>query len=151
MPTTGSWHGRRAGSHRRASVDLRRPWCCSRSCRCRDFWTLPANLTLIYLLVVLSFVVLVGWLGQVSLAQGAFVAVGGAGVAIGSQHARPAVPVAASCGVLLSIPVSILIGLPALRLRGLHLAVATLAFGLAAERAILPRFYASVYRRGSPD
>jgi branched-chain amino acid transport system permease protein len=40
--------------------------------------------------------------------------------------------------VLLSIPVSILVGLPALRLRGLHLVVATLAFGLAAERAILP-------------
>jgi branched-chain amino acid transport system permease protein len=34
--------------------------------------------------------------------------------------------------------VSILVGLPALRLRGLHLVIATLAFGLAAERAILP-------------
>jgi branched-chain amino acid transport system permease protein len=42
--------------------------------------------------------------------------------------------------VLLSITVSVLVGLPALRLRGLHLAVATLAFGLAAERAIVPRF-----------
>jgi ABC-type branched-subunit amino acid transport system permease subunit len=49
--------------------------------------------------------------------------------------------------VLLSLPVSALIGLPALRLRGLHLAVATLAFGLAAERAIVPRFTGSAFVR----
>jgi branched-chain amino acid transport system permease protein len=103
------------------------------------FWTLPANLTLIYLLVVLSFVVLVGWLGQISVAQGAFLAVGGAGVAICANTLHLPFPLPILGGVLLSVPVSILVGLPALRLRGLHLAVATLAFGLAAERAILPR------------
>ncbi|HVM08304.1 MAG TPA: ABC transporter permease [Acidimicrobiales bacterium] len=104
------------------------------------FWTLPANLTLIYLLVMLSFVVLVGWLGQISLAQGAFVAVGGAGTAIFANTFDLPFPLPLLGGVLLSIPVSIVVGLPALRLRGLHLAVATLAFGLAAERAIVPRF-----------
>ncbi|MEY2397650.1 MAG: hypothetical protein QOJ00_824 [Actinomycetota bacterium] len=108
-----------------------------------SFWTLPANFALIYLLIVLSFVVVVGWLGQISVAQGAFVAVGGAGVAICANNLNLPFPLPLIGGVLLSIPVSILIGLPALRLRGLHLAVATLAFGLAAERAILPRFNAS--------
>ncbi len=108
-----------------------------------SFWTLPANFALIYLLIVLSFVVLVGWLGQISVAQGAFLAVGGAGVAICANNLNLPFPLPIIGGVLLSIPVSILIGLPALRLRGLHLAVATLAFGLAAERAILPRFNAS--------
>ena len=98
------------------------------------------------LLVVLSFVVLVGWVGQVVLAQGAFVAVGGAGVAIGSDTLGLPFPLPVVVGVLLSIPVSILIGLPALRLRGLHLVVATLAFGLAAERAILPHFSAGGVR-----
>ena len=105
-----------------------------------SFWTLPANFALIDLLVVLSFVVVVGWLGQISVAQGAFVAVGGAGVALCANNLGLPFPLPLIGGVLLSIPVSILIGLPALRLRGLHLAVATLAFGLAAERAILPRF-----------
>lgn len=105
-----------------------------------SFWTLPANFALIYLLIVLSFVVLVGWLGQISVAQGAFLAVGGAGVAICANSLNLPFPLPLIGGVLLSIPVSILVGLPALRLRGLHLAVATLAFGLAAERAILPRF-----------
>ncbi|HVV36637.1 MAG TPA: ABC transporter permease [Acidimicrobiales bacterium] len=108
-----------------------------------SFWTLPANFALIYLLIVLSFVVLVGWLGQISVAQGAFLAVGGAGVAICANALNLPFPLPLIGGVIFSIPVSILIGLPALRLRGLHLAVATLAFGLAAERAILPRFDAS--------
>ena len=109
------------------------------------FWTLPVNLTLIYLLVMLSFVVIVGWVGQISLAEGAFVAVGGAGAAITANTLGLPFPLPIIGGVLLSVPVSILVGLPALRLRGLHLAVATLAFGLAAERAIVPRFDASTY------
>lgn len=107
------------------------------------FWTLPVNFTLVYMLILLSFVVVVGWLGQISLAQGAFVAVGGAGAAIASNTLHLPFPLPILGGVLLSIPVSILVGLPALRLRGLHLAVATLAFGLAAERAIVPRFTAA--------
>jgi branched-chain amino acid transport system permease protein len=105
-----------------------------------SFWALPANLTLIYLLVALSFVVLVGWLGQVSVAQGAFVAVGGAGVAVCANTLHLPFPLPLIGAVLVSIPVSILVGLPALRVRGLHLVVATLAFGLAAERAIIPHF-----------
>ncbi|MBV9934995.1 MAG: ABC transporter permease [Actinobacteria bacterium] len=109
-----------------------------------SFWTLPANLTLIYLLVLLSFVVLIGWLGQISVAQGAFVAVGGGGVALCVNWLHLPFPLPLIGGVLLSIPVSILVGLPALRLRGLHLVVVTLGLGLAAERAILPRFTGAV-------
>jgi len=36
-----------------------------------SFYTLPVNLTLVYALVLLSFVVVIGWLGQISVAQGA--------------------------------------------------------------------------------
>jgi branched-subunit amino acid ABC-type transport system permease component len=112
-----------------------------------SFYTLPMNLSIVFALVILSYVVLVGWLGQVSLAQGAFVAVGGAGTAIGANVLHLPFPLPIVAGVLLSLPVSALIGLPALRLRGLHLAVATLAFGLAAERAIVPRFTGSALVR----
>jgi branched-subunit amino acid ABC-type transport system permease component len=108
-----------------------------------DFYTLPANLAIADGMVLLSFVVLVGWLGQVSLAQGAFVAVGGAGAAIGANTLGLPFPLPILCGVALAVPVAALVSLPALRLRGLHLAVATLCFGLAAERAIAPRFDAS--------
>ncbi|MGV3760531.1 MAG: ABC transporter permease [Actinomycetota bacterium] len=108
-----------------------------------DFYTLPANLAIAAGVVLLSFVVLVGWLGQVSLAQGAFVAVGGAGAAIGANTLGLPFPLPILCGVALAVPVAVVVSLPALRLRGLHLAVATMAFGLAAERAIVPRFDAS--------
>jgi ABC-type branched-subunit amino acid transport system permease subunit len=108
-----------------------------------DFYTLPANLSIAAAMVLLSFVVLVGWLGQVSLAQGAFVAVGGAGTAIGANTLGLPFPLPILCGVALAVPVAVVVSLPALRLRGLHLAVATLCVGLAAERAIVPRFDAS--------
>lgn len=108
-----------------------------------DFYTLPANLAIVDALVLLSFVVLVGWLGQVSLAQGAFVAVGGAGTVLGANTLGLPFPLPILCGVALAVPVAVVVTLPALRLRGLHLAVATLAVGLAAERAIVPRFDAS--------
>ena len=129
-----------------------RGWCCrcspsppspSRCCRCPGSGRCPPTSRSIYLLIILSYVVLVGWLGQISLAQGAFVAVGGAGTAIFANGLGLPFPIPLLGGVLLSVPVSVLIGLPALRLRGLHLAVATLAFGLAAERAIVPRFSAA--------
>ena len=108
-----------------------------------SFWAFPANLTLIYLLVILSFVVVIGWLGQISVAQGAFIAVGGAGTVIAANTLHLPFPLPVLGAIVLSIPASILIGLPALRLRGLHLVIATLAFGLAAQTAIVPRFSAS--------
>lgn len=108
-----------------------------------DFYALPANLAIASSMVLLSFVVLVGWLGQVSLAQGAFVAVGGAGVVIGANALHLPFPLPILFAVALAVPVAAVVSLPALRLRGIHLAVATLAVGLAAERALVPRFDAS--------
>ena len=113
-----------------------------------EFWTFPLNLTLIFLLVGLSFVVVIGWLGQISVATGAFVAIGGAGAYIGANFLHLPFPLPIVTGILLSIPVSVLIGLPALRLRGLHLVITTLLYGLVVERALLPRFTAaSVFHR----
>src|SRR5207244_8027258 len=96
---------------------------------------------------ILCVVAVVGWVRQVPPAEGAFVAVGGAGAAITANTLGLPFPFPIIGGVLFSVPISILVGLPALRLRGLHLAVATMAFGLAAERAIVPRFDASAYVR----
>ncbi len=107
------------------------------------FWTFALNITLIYALVILSFVVVVGWLGQISLATGAFVAVGGAGAYIGANVLHLPFPLPIVTGVLLSIPVAAIIGLPGLRLRGMHLVIATLLFGLVVERGVSPRFTAS--------
>ena len=85
----------------------------------------------VYAIVMISLVVLTGWGGQISLGQMAFFA---AGAAIAAKmiiewnlDLIPAVIFAGVFGALLSL----LVGLPALRIRGLFLAVTTFAFELA--------------------
>jgi ABC-type branched-subunit amino acid transport system ATPase component/ABC-type branched-subunit amino acid transport system permease subunit len=84
----------------------------------------------------LSLVVLTGFAGQVSLGQFAFVAVGaalgGRLYQLGLPHG-PAIVIATVAGGA----VALLIGLPALRIRGLFLAVITLAFSVAASGWLL--------------
>lgn len=98
---------------------------------------------LIYAMVGTSLVVLTGWAGQVSLGQMAFV---GAGAAVaGAITSRVgwdlwvSILLAGLAGAL----VALLIGLPALRIRGLYLAVTTLAFALTASHYLLNRSYFS--------
>lgn len=101
-----------------------------------DVYGLDFTIGLAYFLLALSTVVLTGWLGQISLAQGAFVAVGGVGTVIGSRTLGLPFPLPVIFAMLLSVPFSLLIGLPALRLRGLYLAIATLGFGYGASRLV---------------
>ena len=93
----------------------------------------------VYGLVALTLVVLTGWAGQISLAQFAFVGVGAftAGHLSGShgQHFLLAVLVA----MLVAAPLGILVGLPSLRLSGLYLALATLAFALIMDDIVFNR------------
>ena len=92
----------------------------------------PGQLTLgttyvIYAIVGVSIVILTGWAGQVSLGQFALVAVGaltGAWV-IGEAHLPFALALVA--GTVVSALAAVVVGLPALRLQGLYLAVTTLA------------------------
>jgi branched-chain amino acid transport system permease protein len=71
--------------------------------------------------------ILVGYTGQISLGQGGFLAVGAytAGVVATKTGVSPLVGVVAS--VLVTAAVGAFFGLPALRLKGLYLAIATLA------------------------
>ncbi|MHB1923352.1 MAG: ABC transporter permease subunit [Acidimicrobiales bacterium] len=87
-------------------------------------------------LVALSLVVLTGWAGQVSLGQGAFVAIGAVLSGGLTVHAGIpfwfSVPIAALVSGLLAV----IIGFPALRVPGLYLAAITFAFGAAAAQAL---------------
>ncbi len=105
----------------------------------------------LYSLVGLSLTVLSGWTGQLSLGQFALVGwsamvtaslIAGMSVRVGDTRfdLRPlpfeiAVPVAAASTVLIAL----LIGSPALRIRGLLLAVTTLAFAVMAQTWLLER------------
>ena len=82
-------------------------------------------------IVALSLVVLTGWAGQISLGQYAFVGIG-AVVATGLvSHAGVPFWFAVPISVLVVAALAVGVGLPALRLPGLYLAVVSLAFGAA--------------------
>lgn len=84
-------------------------------------------------IVAVSLVVLTGWGGQISLGQFAFVAAGSA-VSGGLTANGWPFPIAVLAAMVVGGGVAILVGLPALRLRGLFLAVMTLAFaGVAVD------------------
>jgi branched-chain amino acid transport system permease protein len=83
---------------------------------------------LIFSLAAVGVNILVGYCGQISLGSGAFMAVGAYGaynffVRIPGLPLIPALILGGLCAMLFGI----LFGLPSLRVRGLYLAVATLA------------------------
>lgn len=82
-------------------------------------------------IVALSVLVLTGWAGQVSLGQFAFAAVGG--IVGGALTGTVGVPFwfAAPLTAAITAAVAALIGVPALRIRGLFLAVSTFALAIA--------------------
>jgi ABC-type branched-subunit amino acid transport system permease subunit len=89
----------------------------------------------IYAVIALSLTVLTGWAGQVSLGQFGLVAVG-ADVAAHFGKSVPLVLLLPLGGVI-TAGVAVIVGLPALRVRGLYLAVSTLGFALFIQDAAL--------------
>ncbi len=96
-----------------------------------SFWIYNVTLISTYAVVVIGLNVLVGYIGIVSFAQTAFMAVGGYGVAIltVNDHWNPwlaSVVAIALAGVL-----AFILGFPLLRLRGHYLTMATFALAIA--------------------
>ena len=89
--------------------------------------------TLIYALVGMSLLVLTGWAGLVSLGQFGLAAVGAYAAAASGLPFVLALVLGGLAGAL----VAVLIGLPALRLRPLTLAISTLAFAAAVPAVLL--------------
>ena len=103
------------------------------------------SIAAIYAIVAVSLVVLSGWAGEISLGQYAIVGVGG--VIAGDLVTRTNLDLfvclvaAGGAGALLAVAV----GLPALRIRGLFLAVTTLALAVTIDAFFLnPTNFASV-------
>ena len=93
-------------------------------------------------IIILSLVVLTGWSGQVSLGQYGFAAIGA--VVGGSLTSRVGIPFWFAIFIAAAITgaIAVLVGLPALRIRGLFLAVATFGFGLAVSGVLFnPRYF----------
>src|SRR5205807_1412193 len=83
----------------------------------------------VFAMIALSLVILTGWAGQVSLGHFTFVAFG---AFVGGRLHQLGYPSFGSIGLtlLFAAIVSVVVGLPALRIRGLFLAVTTLAFAV---------------------
>ena len=83
----------------------------------------------VYLIIALSVTVITGWGGQLSLGQFGFVALGSY-LTIYYANDLPYL-VALAIGVAWGVIAAVIVGVPALRVKGLYLAVVTLGFGLA--------------------
>ena len=96
-----------------------------------------AGVLFILTIVGLSLVVLSGWAGQISLGQGGFVAIGAVVGARLTQAWSLDLILATLIAGVVGAAVAVLVGLPALRLSGIHLAVATLAFSVGITSWVL--------------
>ena len=83
--------------------------------------------------IALSVVVLTGWTGQISLAPLTFAGIGAFGAAIAQTSWHFPIPLVILFSGVVTIPFSLLLGLPALRLRGFFLALVTLTFAYFGE------------------
>lgn len=121
----------RVGSGVLAIVLLGVPWVMSPS------QTNLLTVAVIYAIVGLSLLVLTGWGGLVSLGQFALAAVGAWVAAVLGLPLPLALLAGGAAGALAAV----LVGLPALKLRGLYLAVTTLALALSTTVLLLNRRY----------
>ena len=90
---------------------------------------------LIYCIIGLGMMLLIGFTGQISLGHAAFLAVGAYTEALLQARGVPFVGSLVAAAVFAGLA-GVIVGLPALRLKGIYLAIATMAFGFIAEEAI---------------
>ena len=84
--------------------------------------------------VAVSLVLLIGWVGQISLAHAAFVGIGAFSTGLLARGWNVAFPISLVLAALISAAVAAALGVVALRVRGLYLAVATLIFAWIADQ-----------------
>ena len=92
-----------------------------------NYWLGIVNVIGIAAIGAVGLNILVGFTGQISLGQGGFLAVGAFSSALLSGRAGLPIPLAVAGAVIVTATAGAVVGLPALRLKGLYLAIATLA------------------------
>ncbi len=102
----------------------------------KNYYVYVVNIMAIHIIVALGLNILVGYTGQISLGHAGFFAIGAYGtITLITKAGLPflfALPAAA----LIAAIFGFLLGLPALRLEGPYLAIATLGFGLTITQVI---------------
>src|SRR5271170_1720794 len=93
------------------------------------------SLVLVYGIVGVGLMLLAGFTGLVSIGHAAFLGVGAYAEAVLAARGWP-FPASVLVALLVTGSVGIVVGLPALRVRGIYLSIATLAFGFIVEEVI---------------
>jgi len=102
----------------------------------KNYYVYVANYIAINIIVVVGLNLLVGYTGQISLGHAGFFAVGAYGTIFLMSHAYLPFLAALLIAALIAAFLGFLLGLPALRLEGPYLAIATLGFGLTITQVI---------------
>ena len=108
---------------------LAAPWALS------EYALAQLTFVLIYSVVGLGLMLLAGFTGLFSIGHAAFLGVGAYTQAVLSNAGWP-FPLSLAAAALLSSAVGVVVGLPALRVKGIYLGIATLAFGFIVEEAL---------------
>ena len=100
-----------------------------------DYYRTQLVFVFIYSIVGLGLMVLAGFTGQVSIGHAAFLAIGAYAEMVLQGYGWPFI-FSAPAGMLMAGAAGIMIGLPALRLTGIYLAIATMSFGFIVEEVL---------------
>jgi len=100
-----------------------------------EYWLSQLTFILIYGIVGLGLMLLAGFTGLFSLGHAAFLGVGAYTEAVLAAKGWP-FPLSMACAMALSAAVGVVVGLPALRVKGIYLGIATLAFGFIVEEVL---------------
>ena len=100
-----------------------------------EYWLAQLTFVLIYSIVGLGLMLLAGFTGQFSIGHAAFLGVGAYTQAVLTNMGLP-FPIALVMAGLLSAAVGVVVGLPALRVKGIYLGIATLSFGFIVEEVL---------------
>lgn len=98
-------------------------------------------------LAVLGLVILIGFVGQISLGHAGFIGIGAYACAIAPKYLGIPVLAAALLGAVVSGAVAWIVGRPILKLKGYYLSVATLGFGILVSMVLTNEAWLT----GGPD
>ncbi len=102
----------------------------------KNYYVYVVNYMAINIIVVVGLNLLVGFTGQISLGHAGFFAIGAYGTVVLMSKAHFPFLLALPVAALIAALFGFLLGLPALRLEGPYLAIATLGFGLTITQII---------------
>ena len=97
-----------------------------------EYWLAQLTFVLIFSIAGLGLMLLAGFTGQFSIGHAAFLGVGAYSHAVLTNMGLP-FPLALALAAGLSAAVGVVVAMPALRVKGIYLGIATLAFGFIVE------------------